>query len=198
MKDNDIQTTLQGTPVKTRHPRAPKADKHGEKGLSLKIVDFLNSSSLGYSFKFIDSFCDISDEKNGIYIEVKLDHFAYAQIIHGIVSSKIKKGLYLGVADDRFVKLYSWIAFEKMEEFVNEFDPRHVFSPSQVDKPELNEKAERLLGEPAKIIKLEFKTGGYTYITKNNMGEVREITDKYRIHLDLLVNWLDGVGDSLP
>ncbi len=196
MKDNDIQTTLQGTPVKTRHPRAPKADKHGEKGLSLKIVDFLNSSSLGYSFKFIDSFCDIADEKNGVYIEVKLDHFAYAQIIHGIVSSKIKKGLYLGVADDRFVKLYSWIAFEKMEEFVNEFDPRHVFSPSQVDKPELNEKAERLLGEPAKIIKLEFKTGGYTYITKNNMGEVREITDKYRIHLDLLVNWLDGVGDS--
>ena len=82
MKDNDIQTTLQGTPVKTRHPRAPKADKHGEKGLLLKIVDFLNSSSLGYSFKFIDSFCDISDEKNGIYIEVKLDHFAYAQFIN--------------------------------------------------------------------------------------------------------------------
>ena len=196
MKDNDVQITLQGTPVKTRLQRTPKADKHSEKGLSLKIVDFLNSSSLGYSFKFIDSFCDIADEKNGIYIEVKLDHFAYAQLLHGVVSAKIRKGLYLGVADDRFVRLYSWIAFEKMEEFVNEFDPRHVFSPSQADKQELNEKAERLLGEPVKTIKLEFKTTGYTYITKNNMNEVRETTDKYRIHLDLLVNWLDGVGDS--
>ncbi len=90
----------------------------------------------------------------------------------------------------------SGIPFERVMEFVTEFDPKLVFSPSQADKPELNERAERLLGEPVKTIKLEFKTSEYFYITKNNMNEVREITDKYRIHLDLLVNWLDGVSDS--
>ena len=73
MVDNDIQTTLHGTPIKTR-PKEIKIGNSSEKGLSLKIVDFLNSSSLGYSFKFIHSFCDIADEKNGIYIEVKRDH----------------------------------------------------------------------------------------------------------------------------
>ena len=196
MKDNKVQVTLQGTPIKHRHSEVNKIDQHREKGLSLKIVDFLNSSSLGYNFKFIDSFCDVADERNGIYIEVKPDRFAHAQLLHGIATAGIKNGKFLGVADSRLVKLYSWIPFERVMEFVTEFDPKLVFSPSQADKPELNERAERLLGEPVKIIKLEFKTSEYFYITKNNMNEVREITDKYRIHLDLLVNWLDGVSDS--
>ena len=196
MKDNKVQVTLQGTPIKHRHSEVNKIDQHREKGLSLKIVDFLNSSSLGYNFKFIDSFCDVADERNGIYIEVKPDRFAHAQLLHGIATAGIKNGKFLGVADSRLVKLYSWIPFERVMEFVTEFDPKLVFSPSQADKPELNERAERLLGEPVKIIKLEFKTSEYFYITKNNMNEVREITDKYRIRLDLLINWLDGVGET--
>lgn len=167
-----------------------------ERELSLKIRDYLNSGSLEYKFKFINSFCDIADEKNRIYIEVKLDHFAHAQILHGIAKEGIKNTTYIGVANSQEVKLYSPISFDKILSFAKSFDPGLVFTPSQVDKPDLNALAEKLLGDPKKVIKLEFAISQYLYITKDNMQAVREITDKYRIHLDLLVNWLDGVSET--
>lgn len=166
-----------------------------EKELSLKIMDYLNRTSLGFSFKFIDDFCDIVDEKNKIFIEVKPDHFAPAQLLHAIARKGIKDAKYLGVADNRVVKLYSPPAFRKIQMFTTSFDPRLVFAPSQVDKPELNERAERILGEPEKIIKLEFSTSPYLFIDKENIKSIRDMTDKYRIEIDLLVNWLDGVGE---
>ncbi len=167
-----------------------------EKELSLKIRDYLNRSSLDYKFRFINSFCDLVDEKNRIYIEVKPDHFAHAQILHAIAQQGIKNAIYIGVADSTEAKLYSPISFDKILSFVKSFDPELVFSPSQADKPELNALAEKLLGKPKKTIKFDFTTSQYLYITKDNMQEIREITDKYRVHLDLLVNWLDGVGET--
>ncbi len=73
---------------------------------------------------------------------------------------------------------------------------RVVFSASQVDKPDRNFQAEKILGDPDRTIKLEFSTSQYFFINKDNMKSVRSITDKYRIRLDLLVNWLDGVGET--
>ena len=167
-----------------------------EEDLSKKIRDFLNKSYLNYRFKFIDSFCDIADEKNKIYIEVKPDHFAPAQILHALARENISDAKYLGVADSRTLKLYTPPPFEKILDFARSFDPKFNFTASQVDKPKLNLEAGRILGDPAKIVKLEFETSQYIYITKDNMKSVREKTDKYRIHLDLLIDWLDGVGET--
>jgi hypothetical protein len=167
-----------------------------ERELSLRIRDYLNRTSLGYNFKFIDSFCDIADEKNRIYIEVKPDHFAHAQLLHGIAKAGVRKPKFLGVADSREVKLYSPIPFQNILNFATSFDPKLVFSPSQADKPELNSLAEKLLGDPKKIIKFDFQPSKFLYITKDNMKSVREVTDKYRIQLDLLVHWLDGAGET--
>jgi hypothetical protein len=168
-----------------------------EEELSKKICEYLNkSSALGYRFKFIDSFCDVADEKNKIYIEVKLDHFASAQILHAIAREGIKDAKFLGVADNRFVRLYTPPPFEKILEFATSLDPRLVFTASQVDKPDLNFEAEKILGKPEREIKLEFETSQYLFITKDNMQSIRQVTDKYQIRLDLLVNWLDGVGES--
>ena len=164
--------------------------------MSLKIRDYLNSNTLGYKFKYINSFCDIADERNGVYIEVKPDHFAHAQILHGIAKEGIRNATYIGVADNKEVKLYKPIPFDKILNFAKSFDPTLGFSPSNVDKPKFNALAEKLLGEPEKIIKLEFQTSSYLFITKDNMKDIREITDKYKIQLDLLVNWLDGVGEA--
>ena len=166
-----------------------------EKELSLKIKDYLNRGSLDFRFKFIDDFCDIADEKNKIYVEVKPDHFAPAQLLHAIAKKGIKDAKYLGVADNLVVKLFSPPPFEKILAFATSFDPRLVFAPNQVDKPELNEQAEKILGEPDKIIKLEFSTSQYLFINKDNINSIKSMTDKYRIELDLLVNWLDGVGE---
>lgn len=165
-----------------------------EQELSKKIRDYLNGNTLEYHFKFIDSFCDIADEKNKIYIEVKPDHFAPAQILHAIAIKKIKDAKFLGVADSQEVKLYKPPSFEKILAFATGLDPKLVFSASQVDKPHLNFDAEKILGKPKRTIKLEFLPSQYLFINKENMQEeVRPITDKYRIHLDYLVNWLDGV-----
>jgi hypothetical protein len=167
-----------------------------EKELSLKIKDYLNSSSLDFNFKFIDDFVDIVDEKNKVYIEVKPDHFAPAQLLHAIARKGIKDAKYLGVADNKLVKLFSQPPFEKIISFAKSFDPQLVFAPSQVDKPELNDQAEKILGKPDKSIKLEFSTSQYVFINKDNMDSIRLVTDKYKIKFDHLVNWLDGVGEE--
>lgn len=167
-----------------------------EKELSLKIRDYLNRTSLDFKFKFIDDFCDIADEKHKIYIEVKPDHFAPAQLLHAIAKKSIKDATYLGVANNTVVKLYSPPTFDKIHLFATSFDPKLVFAPSQVDKPELNEQATAIFGEPAKVIKLEFSDSPYFYITQDNVRSIKPMIDKYKIELDHLVNWFDGVGET--
>lgn len=167
-----------------------------ERELSLKIRDYLNRTSLDFKFKFIDDFCDIADENNKIYIEVKPDHFAPAQLLHAIARKGIRDAKYLGVADNIVVKLFPPPSFEEILVFATSFDPKLVFAPSQVDKPELNEQAEKILGEPDKVIKLEFSTSQYLFINKDNINAIKPTLDKYRIELDHLVNWLDGVGEG--
>ncbi len=169
-----------------------------EKELSLKIVDFLNEKKSDCNFKFIDSYCDIADEERGIYIEVKNDyeHFAYAQLFQAIIKGKITNANYLGVTDNIKIKLYKMIPYNVILNFVNEYDPKHKFSASQFDKDELNKKAEQLLGIPYEIIEFSLQTEKYFYITKDNMDEVRKKTDRSKIQLDLLVNWLDGIDEE--
>src|SRR4030066_1860551 len=167
-----------------------------EKELSLKIKDYLNKNSVDFRFKFIDDFCDIADEKHKVYIEVKPDHFAPAQLLHAIARKGIKDAKYLGVADNKIVKLYLTPDFDKILAFAVSFDPKLVFTPSQADKPELNEQANSILGDPEKTIKLDFPLEQYFYITQDNVKSIKPMIDKYRIELDLLVKWLDGVGET--
>lgn len=44
--------------------------------------------------------------------------------------------------------------------------------------------------------KLEFSDVPYFYITQDNVRSIKPMLDKYRIELDLLVNWFDGVGEA--
>lgn len=167
-----------------------------EKQLSLKIIEYLNKNSLEYSFKFIDDFCDLADKVHKIYIEVKIDHFAPAQILHALAKERIKDASFLGVADSRVVKLYKPPEFEKILAFATSFDPGLVFAPSQVDKTELNARANQLLGTPQRIIKLEFVAEKYFHITKDNIKSIRLVLDKYRIEPHLLLDWLDSVRED--
>lgn len=166
-----------------------------EKELSKRIRDYLNKTLNDKHFRFIDSYCDVADEENGIYVEVKLDHFAYAQILHAIAKQGIKDAELLGVADGREARLYHSPPYDKILAFAKSFDPTLVFTASQADKPELNSQAEKILGDPHKVIKFGFSDSGYLFIDKENMDTVRAVMDRYKIRLDLLVDWLDGVGE---
>ena len=167
-----------------------------EKELCLKIREFLNKNSMDLNFKFVDDFVDIADEIHKVYIEVKLDHFAPAQLLHAIAKKGIKNARYLGVADSSFVKLYAPPVFEKIYQFATNFDPTLVFTPSQVDKPDLNAQASVILGEAERIIKLDFSQERFLYINQDNLKSIKPKLDKYRIEIDLLVKWLDGLGES--
>ena len=166
-----------------------------EKELSEKIADYLNTYFLNeFKFEFIDDFCDLEDATHRIYIEVKTDHFAPAQIVHALTKQKIKDAKFLGVTDGRILKLYKPPKFEKMLSFSTKYDPELRFSPSQVDKPNFNEEAESLLGEPEKIIELDLDSAKFIYITKKNLKKkIKPLLDKYGIETNLLAAWLDGV-----
>ncbi len=168
-----------------------------EKELSKKITEYLNKGQIvGSKFKFIDDFCDIADEKNKIFIEVKPDHFAPAQILHAIARKGIKDSKFLGVADNKEVKLYRPPPFEKIRAFATGFDPTLTFTPSQVDKNHLNEQAFKILSEPDKTIELKFPKTSRRFIDKDNLLSVRKETERYKIDLDLLIDWLDGIGET--
>ena len=101
-----------------------------ERELSQKIRDYLNRTTTDARYKFVDSFCDLIDEKRGIYIEVKPDHFAPAQLLHAIAKQGIKNSKYLGVTNGKEVRLYRPPPFREILAFAREFDPTLVFSAS--------------------------------------------------------------------
>ena len=167
-----------------------------EKGLSIKIKDYLNRNSLDFKFKFIDDFCDLADKTHKIYIEVKPNHFAFAQILHAIAREGIKNAKYIGVANSNKVLLYKPPEFSIISSFSASIDPERIFTPSQVDKPELNERAKAIMGEPFREVDLEFPSDKYFYITLDNLKSIKPIFEKYDIHFSLFVDWLDGVRED--
>jgi len=168
-----------------------------ERELSDAITEYLNNTQVSSHYEFIDDFCDIADTRNRTYIEVKTDHFAYAQILHAIAKKNIRNANKLGVADHKEIRFFRPPPFQVIRKFATEFDPELIFTPSQVDKNDLNEKAEKMLGAPTQVIQLPdlSATPKYRFITKSNLNTIKAMTDKYRIDLNLLIDWLDGVGE---
>jgi hypothetical protein len=169
-----------------------------ESELSEAITDYLNNTQVSAHFEFIDDFCDIADSQNKVYIEVKTDHLAYAQILHALAKKNISNATALGVADDKEIRFFRPPRFAVIRKFAMKFDPELVFTPSQVDKNDLNEEAKKILGTASRVITLPdlSKSPQYRFITKGNLNAIKSMTDKYRIDLDLLLDWLDGVGEQ--
>jgi len=97
--------------------------------------------------------------EDGELLKSKIIELTY-KLDKDLITLLLKDGdpKYIGVADNKLVKLFSQPPFEKIISFAKSFDPQLVFAPSQVDKPELNDQAEKILGKPDKSIKLEFST----------------------------------------
>lgn len=177
-----------------------KEVKENERKFSLKIVEYLNHNHnlSGYFYTFFDSYCDIADEKNEVYIEVKIDsnHFAFAQLFAGIVKANKVNAKLLGLADNKQVKFYRAPEFKVMKNFIKFYDPTFSFSPSKFDNPEKNNEAEKLLGKPIEEIKFKFQESDYYYITPYNIEEVISRVSKDKIEIKFLLDWLDGVKEE--
>lgn len=133
-----------------------------EADLQRKIVRILNKS--GFHFEDAPSpyFCDIVDKIRKIYIEVKPEHFAPAQILYGLAREKISEITYLGLACSFEVRFYKPPPLEVIRNFAKKIDPNLSIPPSDVKRQEFQEEAFQLLGDHWKI---------YTYKGHLNLNE---------------------------
>lgn len=181
-----------------------------EAHLSKAVRDYLNrmarenrlkSISGAMKFEFIDSFVDVAEEKRKIYIEVKTDHLGFTQLLHALARKGMRDAILIGVANRAKVLLYRPPPFDRMLAFAKSFDPKLMFTPSQVDKPELNEQAEKLLGSPEEEIPLRLEGEGTKFITADSLGDLwdenrTKLLSKYRINPGYLVKWLNGAYEN--
>jgi len=135
---------------------------YDEADLQRKIVKILNKS--GFHFEDAPSpyFCDIVDKVRKIYIEVKPENFAPAQILYGLAKEGIKEITYIGLACSFETRFYKSPSFESIKNFAKKIDPSLSLPPSNVKKQEWHDKAYGLLGDHWKI---------YTYKGKLDLEE---------------------------
>ena len=117
-----------------------------EPDLQRKIAVLLNKN--GYDFKKTkaNGFCDIIDDVNKIYVEVKPESFAPAQIIYGLARNDIQDARYIGLACAYEIRFYKCPSFNLLLDFAKKIDPKLGKSPSSVNKKEYIDAALELLG----------------------------------------------------
>jgi hypothetical protein len=117
-----------------------------EPDLQRKIVILLNKN--GYDFKKTkaNGFCDIIDNVNKIYVEVKPESFAPAQILYGLSVNNIQDARYIGLACAYEIRFYKCPSFNLLLDFAKKIDPKLGKSPSSVNKKEYIDAALELLG----------------------------------------------------
>ena len=158
-----------------------------ELDLQRRIVKFLNQ--YGYKFEKTSGchFCDIFEPLLNIYIKVKPDNFAPAQLLYGLAINNITNANFLGLANSYELRFYYPPAFNRLLDFAKEIDPSFSLAPSQINKKSYHEKAMELLENHVLIysydrpfdIKSKIKE---LFITESNYEYFATILDKYNIN----------------
>lgn len=117
-----------------------------EPDLQRKITELLNKNGFAFKKTRSNDFCDIKDVVNNIYIEVKPELFAPAQILYGLAKERVSDARYIGLACAYEIRFYKCPSFSLIVEFAKHVDPSLKRSPSSVGKKEWNDKAFELLG----------------------------------------------------
>lgn len=160
-----------------------------EPDLQRKLVQKLNHNS-GFHFHKTKAnyFCDIVDEITKIYIEVKPDDFAPAQLLYGLGKSGIESE-YIGLANAFEIRLYKSPKVSKLIQFAKSIDPMLTKNPSSITKEEWNNQAYDLLGDfdtiypyPFEIIFSMTEKIKHIFIDENNYEYFKKLFDKYQIN----------------
>jgi hypothetical protein len=158
-----------------------------ELDLQRKIAKFLNQ--FGYNFEKTSGnfFCDIIEPLLNIFIEVKPDNLAPAQLLYGLAINGIKDVTLLGLANSFELRLYNPPSYGQISDFAKKIDPNFSLSPSQINKKEYNEQAMILLGNHVLIYSFDSvfdikSKVDILFITHNNYSYFSTILDKYNIN----------------
>lgn len=156
-----------------------------EHDLQRKIVTYLNKQ--GFHFDIVPQGFDIKDTTEKVYIEVKPETFAPAQILYAIARGSIEKVKYIGLATAFEIRIYKSPSTELIIEFAKSIDPLLKRSPSSVSKREWNDRAFELLGECHIIndykstISLQ-QPNREIFIDDENLGRFKDLFEKYGIN----------------
>ncbi|MFW5891332.1 MAG: hypothetical protein ACOCUI_03855, partial [bacterium] len=131
-----------------------------EADLQRKIKEILNKS--GYCFEITPHDFDLVDNVNKIYIEVKTEDFAPAQLLYAIAKNEITDIDYIGLACSYELRLYKVPNFQKVKSFAQKIDKNLDKSPSNISNTKWKDDAFSLLG---------FHEHIYTYKGKLNLEE---------------------------
>lgn len=166
-----------------------------EPDLQRKIAVLLNKN--GYQFKKTkaNSFCDIIDDVHMIYVEVKPETFAPAQILYGLARDNIKNARYVGLACAYEVRFYKCPSFNLLLDFARSIDPNLGKPPSSINKAEYTGKAFELLGFHHCIwdYRGEFKiedNNREIFLNDNNYEYFKMLFTKYNINPAQFLNFL--------
>ncbi len=157
---------------------------YDENDLQRKIKDILNHK--GFQFEIVPHKYDLVDKVRKIYIEVKTEKFAPAQILYAIAQNNQRDISYIGLACAFEVRFYKPPPFKSILKFAKEIDPDLSIPPSAVDKAELHEKAFELLGNHWKIytykgdLNLDEPTS-LIFVDEENYPYFKKIFEKYEI-----------------
>ena len=174
-----------------------KIKYHDEADLQRKIAKILNHQ--GYTFKVTKDFCDLVDDLKKIYVEVKLEHFAPAQILYGLARNDVEDAKYIGLGSSNALIFYKAPDFSKVMKFATMIDPELEVSPSSVNKVEWTDEAFRLLGDHAAVYTYDGSLNlgnNLVFINAKNLEYLKEITDKYGINLYRLIAFYMGVYEN--
>ena len=156
-----------------------------EHDLQRKIAVYLNKQ--GFHFDVIPQGFDLKDTVDKVYVEVKPDSSAPAQILYAIARGSIEKVKYIGLATAFEIRIYKSPSTELINEFARSIDPSLNRSPSSVTKREWNDRASELLGECHIIndykgtISLQ-QSKREIFIDDENLGWSKDLFEKYGIN----------------
>lgn len=167
-----------------------------EADLQRKIKDILNKS--GYHFKIVPNKFDIIDLVRKIYIEVKRDDFAPAQILYAIGKEETKKVKYIGLACAFEVRFYNSPSIEVIKEFARSIDPSLKKSPSAIKRKKWNNEAFDILGDHIHIYtykgKCDLKKRNKTiFLDDENYEYFKILFEKYEINPTSLITFIVDV-----
>lgn len=164
-----------------------------EADLQRKILKKLNDQR--FHFKQVSQICDLVDPVKKIYVEVKPDFLAPAQILYGLAREGIKNAKYIGLATAFVIQFYKVPSFADITEFAREIDPSMKKPPSAIRKKKARERAFEMLGSPDVIydyrgeLDIE-KVQRKIFIDDQNLEEFKSLFEKYKINPSDFIAWI--------
>ena len=154
-----------------------------ENDLQRKIKKILNDKG-GFHFEVTAHDFDLVDEVEKIYIEVKTEDFAPAQLLYAIAKKQIKDIRYIGLACDCEVRFYEPPSFDEIKSFAKDIDTNLKKAPSNINYKAWEEEAYDKLGDHIHIYTYEGELDiseeeKRIFIDQNNYEYFKRIFEKY-------------------